>query len=167
MMLAVTASVGRMRNLYLAFSFLCAFALHAETNTLPVLIDEALRKNPELRFYEAEIVAAKANRKAAGTWANPELSADGGQMRMIGDQGAVWSVSLMQPFEWPGRLDFRKAIANGDIERAQIGFDRFKIALTSRVRSAGYSLYAADRKARAVREVAERLRLLRDVLVQR
>lgn len=138
-----------------------------ETNTLRGLVDEALRKNPELKFYEAEIATAQANRKTAGAWANPELSADGGRIRMIGDEGLAWSVSVMQPFEWPGRLGLRKAIANRDIELAQIGLDRFRTALVSRVRSAGYRLFAAEQKAKAVREVAERLRLLRDVLVQR
>ncbi|HKQ36832.1 MAG TPA: TolC family protein [Verrucomicrobiae bacterium] len=157
-----------MKNLYL-FALLClVVAAHgADMNTLSILVDEALRQNPELKFYEAEIAAAKANRKHVGTWANPELSADGGRMRMVGDEGVAWSVSVMQPFEWPGRLGLRKAIANGDIELAQIGLERFRVALTSRVRSAGYNVYAADQKARAVREVAERLRLLRDVLVQR
>jgi cobalt-zinc-cadmium efflux system outer membrane protein len=74
---------------------------------------------------------------------------------------------MMQPFEWPGRLGLRKAIANRDIELAELGLERFRVALVSRVRSAGYGVFAAEQKANAVREVAERLRLLRDVLVQR
>jgi outer membrane protein, heavy metal efflux system len=139
----------------------------AETNSLASLVDEALRNNPELKFYEAEIASAKANRKTAAQWSNPELSADAGRMRMTGDEGLAWSVSLMQPFEWPGRLGLRKAIANRDIELAELGFARFRVALTSRVRSAAYTVYAAEQKAKAVGEVAERLRLLRDVLVQR
>lgn len=157
-----------MKNFYL-ITFLCIAVspLGAETNTIASLVDEALRNNPELKFYQTEIAAAKANRKTAATWGNPEFSADAGRMRMIGDEGLAWSVSLMQPFEWPGRLGLRKAIANRDIELAQIGVERFQVALASRVRSAGYSLFAAEQKAKAVREVAERLRLLRDVLVQR
>ena len=42
--------------------------------TIQRVVDEALRNNPELRFYEAEIDAAKGERKTAGTWNNPELS---------------------------------------------------------------------------------------------
>ena len=148
--------------LYLVFP-----SIAAETNSLSSLVDEALRRNPELKFYEAEISAAKANRKTAGLWSNPELSADAGRMRMTHDDGLAWSVALMQPFEWPGRLGLRKAIANRDIELAELGLDRFRVALASRVRSAGYGVYAAEQKANAVQEVADRLRLLRDVLVQR
>lgn len=135
--------------------------------TVAGLVDEALRQNPELKFYEAEIAAAKGNRKNAGAWPNPELSGDVGRMRMTHDDGVAWSVSVMQPFEWPGRLGLRKAIANRDIELAELGLERFRVALAARVRSAGYAVFAAQRKASTVQEVAERLRLLRDVLVQR
>lgn len=148
---------------------LCAAisAIAAETNSLSSLVDEALRQNPELKFYEAEIAAAKGNRKNAGAWANPELSGEVGRMRMTHDEGVAWSVSVMQPFEWPGRLGLRKAIANRDVELAELGLERFRVALASRVRSAGFRVFAAQQKANAAREVAERLRSLREVLVQR
>ena len=149
-----------------------AAAVAAESTNVPQatvagLVDEALRQNPELKFYEAEIAAAKGNRKNAGAWPNPELNGDVGRMRMTHDDGVAWSVSVMQPFEWPGRLGLRKAIANRDIELAELGLERFRVALAARVRSAGYTVFAAQRKASTVQEVAERLRLLRDVLVQR
>ena len=51
----------------------------AESVTLETLVQEALDKNPELKFYEAEIVAAKAGRKTAGLLANPEVSGSVGQ----------------------------------------------------------------------------------------
>ena len=41
----------------------------APSLTVSALVDEALAKNPELKFYEAEITAAKAGRKtAARVW---------------------------------------------------------------------------------------------------
>jgi cobalt-zinc-cadmium efflux system outer membrane protein len=150
-----------------------------ETNTtaaapglsLDALIAEALEKNPELKFYEAEIAAAKAGRKAAAVWANPEVNGDVGQKRVSGggvsDEGIAWSVSVMQPFEWPGRLGLRKAIANRDIELAELGYARFKIALTTKARSLAYDLFAAQERAGAAGEVAERFKALREVLVQR
>src|SRR5688572_1786186 len=139
-------------------AIVCARA--AETNSVSSLVEEALRKNPELKFYEAEIAAAKGNRKNAGVWPNPELSGEVGRMRMTHDDGLAWSVSVMQPFEWPGRLGLRKAIANRDVELAELGLERFRVALTSRVRSAGFRVFAAQQKANAAREVAARLRLL-------
>jgi len=145
----------------------------ATTNevTLDDLVKEALEKNPELRFYEAEIQAAKAGRKTAGLLANPELSGGVGQKTVRGGglsaEGVAWSLSVVQPFEWPGRLGLRKAIANHDIELAGLGYERFKAALAARLRTLTYGLFAAQEKAAAAREVAERFRALREVLVQR
>ncbi len=139
--------------------------------SLDALVAGALEKNPELKFYETEIAAAKAGRKSAGVWANPEASGSVGQKRVsapgLSDEGIAWSVSVVQPFEWPGRLGLRKAIANRDIEFAQLGYERFKVALTGRVRTLAYGLFAAQEKAVAAGEVAERFKALREVLMQR
>ena len=139
--------------------------------TLEVLIAEALEKNPELKFYEAEITAAQAGRKTAGLFANPELSGGGGQKTVRGGgfsaEGVAWSVSVAQPFEWPGRIGLRKAIANHDVELAGLGYERFKVALAGRVRTLAYGLFAAQEKSAAATEVAERFKALREVLVQR
>ena len=141
------------------------------SHTLDALVAEALEKNPELKFYDAEITAAKAGRKTAGLFANPELSGGVGQKRVTGGglsaEGVAWSVSVVQPLEWPGRIGLRKAIANHDIELAQLGYERFKIALAGRVRTLAYGLFAAQEKSAAATEVAERFKALREVLVQR
>jgi cobalt-zinc-cadmium efflux system outer membrane protein len=155
-----------------------AWLAHAQSNAptngaviLEALVKEALEKNPELAFYQAEIAAAKGARKTAGVLANPELSAGVGRKSVRGPgasgDGVAWSVSLMQPFEWPGRLGLRKAIANRDLELANLGLERFRTALAGRVRTLAYGLFAAQEKAQAAREVAERFRELREVLVQR
>lgn len=139
--------------------------------SLDALVAEALEKNPELKFYAAELAAARAGRKTAGTLGNPELSGGVGQKRVsrggLSAEGVAWSVSVVQPFEWPGRLGLRKAIANRDIELAELGYERFKLALAARVRTLGYGLFAAQEKAAAAGEVAERFKALREVLVQR
>lgn len=143
----------------------------APSLTVSALVDEALAKNPELKFYEAEITAAKAGRKTAGLLGNPQLSGDVGHNAQkfggLSGEGVAWSLSVLQPFEWPGRIGLRKAIANHDIELAQFGYERFKIALASRVRALAYGLFAAQEKSAAAAEVAERFKALREVLVQR
>jgi outer membrane protein, heavy metal efflux system len=139
--------------------------------SLDALVAEALEKNPELRFYEAELTAAKAGRKSAGVLANPELSTTVGAKRVSGggvqDEGVAWSISVMQTFDWPGRIGLRKAIANRDVELAELGLARFQAALAARVRLLGYGLFAAQEKALAAAEAAERFQALREVLVQR
>src|SRR5207248_11608535 len=66
-----------------------------------------------------------------------------------------------------GRIWLRKAIANRDIELAELGYQRFKFALVGRVRTLTFGLFAAQEKAAAAREVADRFQALREVLVQR
>lgn len=139
--------------------------------TLDALVAEALERNPERKFYDAEITAARAERKTAVSLANPELSGGVGQKTARGGgfsaEGVAWSASIVQPFEWPGRIGLRKAIANYDIELAKLGYERFKVALAGRVRTVAYRLFAAQEKSAAASEVAERFQALREALVQR
>ena len=158
-----------------------ADAVSAATNSPAVtnqvrlhdLVNEALAKNPELNFYRAEIAAAHGGRRSAGAWANPEVSAEIGQKRVkdssgaLLGEGAAWAVSVNQTFEYPGRLSLRKAIANRDLQLAELGFAQFKLALAARVRTLGYHIFIAQEKLAAAREVADRFQALTDVLVQR
>ena len=105
--------------------------------TLDALVAQALAENPELKFYEAEIAAAKGERKAAGAWANPEVSGEVGRKRVRGDvsaEGTAWAVSVQQTFAWPGRVSLRKAIADRQVQLADAGLDQFRAALAAEVR---------------------------------
>src|SRR5215210_3425138 len=153
--------------------FITAGPCMAEPISLDALVSETVARNPELKFYEAEIAAARGERMTAGEWANPELSGELGNKRVrdlggnkIGD-GPVWSVSLSQTFEFPGRVSLRKAIANRQIELAQLGLEQFRAALAMRARTLGYQLMAAQQRAEVAREVSARFQDLLAVLVQR
>lgn len=141
--------------------------------TLDELVREVLQNNPERAFYQAEIAAAKGALQTAAAWPNPELSGDLGVKRAhepgggLAGEGAAWSAALMQPFEWPGRLELRKAIANKQIELAELGLARFEAALAAKARSLGYQLIADRQRARVARQVAARGAELASVLVQR
>lgn len=145
------------------------------TNAAPVALDalvaDVVEHNPELNFYRAEIAAAKGERRTAGTWANPEASGTLGQKSVRGSgmsaEGVAWSVSVQQTIEWPGRIPLRKAIANHQIQLAELGLAQFKTALAARTRTLAYNLFAAQEKAAAAQEVADRFQQLREVLVQR
>ena len=143
------------------------------TVTLESLVAESLADNPELHFYQAEITAAQAARQTAALLPPPEVSGSVGQKRSqdpigrLTGEGVAWSVGVSQTFEWPGRLGLRKTIANGDLVLARLGLDRFRTALAARVRGQALALTGAAEKARVAREVADRFRALRDVLVQR
>jgi cobalt-zinc-cadmium efflux system outer membrane protein len=141
--------------------------------TLDELVSEALEKNPELNFYKAQIAAARAERHTSGLISNPELSTQLGSKRArdaqsgLTGEGLAWSVAVLQPFEYPGRLALRKAIANKQIELAEIGYAQFRSALLAKVRSLAYGVFIAQQKEQATREVADRFQALIEVLVQR
>lgn len=146
---------------------------HAPAISLPALVGEITAKNPERQFYQDEIAAAKAGQRYSATWSDPELSFDLGRKRVkdasgsLVGEGNAWSVSVTQTFEWPGRLALRKAIANRDVELAELGLARFENALSARARSLAYGLHASNAKAAAVREVAERFTALKETFLAR
>jgi len=139
--------------------------------SLDALVDESLEKNPELNFYKAEIAAAKGERRTVAVWSNPEVATTVGQKRVssggLSDEGIAWSVSVQQTFDWPGRIPLRKAIANQQLQLAELGFAQFKASLAARTRTLAYNLFAAQEKSAAAKEVANRFQELREVLIQR
>lgn len=144
---------------------------NAPAVALDALVADVLEHNPELNFYKAEITAAKGERRTAATWANPEVTSTVGQKQVrsggLSAEGIAWSVGVQQTFEWPGRIPLRKAIANHQVQLAELGFAQFKSSLAARARTLAYNLFAAQEKAAAAREVANRFQQLREVLVQR
>lgn len=165
----------RYNFLYFGVLLLCPISLRAEEKpspiSLPALVEQTLAENPEVRFYEAEILSAKAGRRQAGKWANPELNLEAGRKSLKSSDasasGLAWAASLAQPVEWPGRLALRKAIANSDISLAELGLNRFKQALAGKVRDLAYTLSLHQEQAAAASEVQDRLADLRDVIIQR
>lgn len=140
---------------------------------LPTLVAEITAHNPELKFYEAEIAAARASRRSAAAPIDPELSVDLGRKRAIDragvleGEGTAWAVSVSQTFEWPGRLALRKAIANRGVDLAELGLARFQNALAARARTLVYTLHAANAEATAIREVADRFAALKETFLAR
>ena len=165
----------KLTSTFLLIITLAARAIAADeksppTVTLDALVAQALAENPELKFYEAEIAAAKGERKAAGAWANPEVSGEVGRKRVRGDisaEGTAWAVSVQQTFEWPGRVSLRKAIADRSVQLAEAGLGQFRSALAAEVRRKGYTVFAAQRRESAAAEVAARGEELVATLVQR
>src|SRR3984893_18165571 len=161
----------------LGLLFFCVVCLSVSTaagpRSIASLIEEAYQKNPNVHFYEQEIAAAGGDRRPAGTWPNPDLSGQiGGKIynslagKYLGT-GPVWTVSLTQTFEFPGRVSLRKAIADKQIALAQLGLEQFRVSLRNQIEMLCYRLLAAQDRAAAATEVAQRFRDLIAVLVLR
>ena len=141
--------------------------------TLDALVSEVLDRNPELAFYRAEIAAAKGEQRTAKSLPNPELTTSLGSKRAkdaagnVLGEGAAWSVALQQPFEWPGRLALRKAIASRQVALAELGLENFRAALTARTRTLAFGVFVAQQQAEAALEISQRLQALAEVVLQR
>lgn len=160
--------------------FLCLLAclqapvvFGVEPVTVNSLVLKALATHPELRYYEAQIDVAQGGKTKAGEVKNPDFMIGVGVWHLrdlattqVSD-GPTWAAQLTQTFDWPGRLSLRKAIAQKDIELAQLGFAQFRAALAGRVRTISWKLLAAQEQTRAAEEVAQRFKSLASVLLQR
>jgi cobalt-zinc-cadmium efflux system outer membrane protein len=141
--------------------------------TPDALVRQAIRQNPELNFYAAEIAAAKGSLKTAGTIRSPELNTEGGYKNTRDNspggngEGLTWAVSVSQTFEYPGRIALRKAIAQRDVDVAGLHLEQFRLKLAARVRSLAYGVFIAEEKSAAAREVSDRLDDLSKILAQR
>ncbi len=148
----------------------CASVL---AETPETLVEQALQRNPELNFFVAEIAAAKGALRTAGTVRNPEFNSDVGYKNSressggMSGSGAVVSLSISQPIEYPGRVALRKAIANHDLAIAELHLQQFRLTLAARVRSLAYASTSAQERTRAVQGIASRTQALNDVLKER
>ena len=145
----------------------------APAETPEALVRQALQRNPELNFFAAEIGAAKGAVRTARTIRNPELSSEFGYKYSrensggASGDGAIVAFSFSQTIEYPGRIALRKAIANHDVQLAELHLQQFRLTLAARVRTLAYAISSAQQKSAAAREVASRFQALSDVLAQR
>jgi len=161
-----------MKTIFLSLCLLTS-SIFADPFTVNSLVQKALATHPELRYYEAQIAVAEGGKTKAGEIQNPDLMTGVGNWRVrdlatnnVSD-GPTWAVQLTQTFEWPGRLSLRKAIAQKDIELAQLGLEQLRTALAARVRTISWKMLAAQEKTKAADEVAKRFHSLAEVLLQR
>ena len=137
------------------------------------VVEQTLALNPELRFYENEIVNASERRANAGRWNDPELSVEIGRKSSrepggayAGD-GLAWSVTLAQKFDFSGRNALRKAIAEKQIERAQAGLEQFRRELGAKAAELAHALLAAQQRLEATETCVARTQAVIASLVQR
>jgi cobalt-zinc-cadmium efflux system outer membrane protein len=131
------------------------------------LVNDILAHNPELLVYEANIRAARGERTTAEQWANPELSTRLGNKHDSGKDGPAWAIDLKQTFEWPGRFELRRLVAEKEVALAELALAKFRAALAAESRAAAYDLSFASQQAGAIKEVQARYRALVSVLSRR
>ncbi len=134
---------------------------------------EALQKNAELHFYQNEVAAMKGARTQAGLWKNPVFTGEYGERRTrdsgaeLKGKGSTQSLSLTQTFEFPGKGSLRKAIANRNVEIAEMSLQQFERALRGRIELLSRQYLAASEAAQAAEEIEERCTTLIELLKTR
>ncbi|MBN8707967.1 MAG: hypothetical protein BGO12_20600 [Verrucomicrobia bacterium 61-8] len=155
--------MNQLYKLMLAVAYLATapilFAQEASSVSIDSLVEAALQNNAELRSYEAEVAVAKGQRTQAGFFKNPEVSFEigGREVRdsenVLQGNGTTMSISVMQTFQFPGKGTLQKAIANKNIEIAELGLEQFRLSLAGQVRVLAYEYLAAIAEANAAESV--------------
>ena len=139
-----------------------AAAVHADQNppsSVDSLVAMGLANNAELKSLEAEVEVARGRRTQAGFFKNPEVSLEvgGREVRdsenILQGNGTTFSIAIMQTFEFPGKGTLRKAIANKNIEIADLALQQFRIALAGQVRMLTYEHLASAAEAQAAEAI--------------
>lgn len=169
-------------RLYRTLGVICAlFAVSDARAAEPVmgamsiekLVADIVANNAERRFYEAELASARVGRRAAGRLADPELAVEFGQKHTTNANGSLfgegqtYSVALLQPLEFNGRIQLRRAIADRQINLAELGYSQYTVTLAARARTLAYTLFNASAKADIARTAADRMASVARVLVLR
>ncbi|PTX97106.1 hypothetical protein DB345_07995 [Spartobacteria bacterium LR76] len=154
----------QLRGMWGCVAVLVAVSAHARDGTaftVDALVTSALANNAELKAYEAEVLAAKGQRTQAGFFRNPEVTVEigGREVRdsenILQGSGTTFSLTVLQTLEFPGKGTLRKAIANKNVEIAELGLEQFRLSLAAQVRLLAYEYLAAASAAKAAEAVYE------------
>lgn len=154
----------QLRGMWGCVAVLVAVSAHAQDGTaftVDALVASALANNAELKAYEAEVLAAKGQRSQAGFFRNPEVTVEigGREVRdsenILQGSGTTFSLTVLQTLEFPGKGTLRKAIANKNVEIAELGLEQFRLSLAAQVRLLAYEYLAAASAAKAAEAVYE------------
>lgn len=133
----------------LTIAALLVSAVVARAETLEQITAEALRNNPELQVLEQSIAAARGGVTSARTFSNPELSVAPGVRRVHeGDNRENkfhGEISLSQLFKFPGKRALEVAIAQRNVELAELARQGFRFQVSAKVRRAYYDFVAAQK----------------------
>lgn len=135
--------------------FLVAQGL-AETGAwdLPRLTLAAFYFQPELEVARAELVAVEAEMQAAGQRPNPSFTFAPGRSEATPGGISPWilTYALSIPVEFPGRRDYRVAVAGRKVEGARLALAARAWTVHSAVRRAWIDWGAAEAAAQLSRE---------------
>lgn len=128
---------------------------------------EVLSMHPAASALQAQIDAATALRKQAGYRPNPEASFGAGYKDADVDSGYEAEASLVFPIERKGKREARLGIAESDQQIAEAELAGLRRDISLQVRTLAYEYLTASVDAEIAGEIAERSRVMIELLRQR
>jgi len=142
---------------------------HAESAGMSMdeAVSRALDQHPGLSAMRREVQATRADRQQASYQPNPTLDVSAGLKDTDTDSGYEVGVGLAFPVERKGKREARIAVAQGDVQIAELALEQFKRDVERQVRTKGYEYLITAADAEVAREIAERSRAMIDLLKKR
>lgn len=119
-------------------------AAEPPTGQIEALVAEAMKNNPELAFYEAELGAIRSGKSRKSN-----------------------STEIPQPLDFPSREVLRRAILDRDADLARLALDEFRFVLASSVRLYAIEYLAAQSTGQAASDLASSAEALVKMLKKR
>lgn len=127
--------------------------------TIDGLVSMGMAQNAELQSFEAAVAEARGQRRQANFFKNPNVAVGVGSREVRDNQnviqgtGMTLNATILQEFQFPGKGTLRKAIANKNIQIAELGLTQFRLALAAQIKALGYEYLAASNEADAAEAV--------------
>ena len=115
--------------------------------TLEELMSIALKTNPSIAVFKANLEASKGDVLSASAYPNPEIELEGGNGSSLetNDSKGEYSTGIGQPLERPAKRSYRKKAALANVAVAERDLDDFYLHLKSEVRKVFFRLLS-DKK---------------------
>ena len=115
--------------------------------TLEELLSIALKANPSIAVFKANLEASKGEALSASAYPNPEIEFEGGNSSSLDtdDTKGEYSAGIGQPLEWPAKRSYRKKAALAGVAVAERDLEDFYLQLKAGVRNAFFKLLS-DKK---------------------
>ncbi len=162
----MSASMSPHVRIFISASFLAGILLIAlssvaaasdDTLSLPDLINEALRKSPELLAAQSRASASRYRVPQAKSLPDPMLmfgyqNEGWGKYSFGESQMSWWMFSASQSFPFPGKLSLRGEMAEKESEGLQESYGAARLKIVEKVRDLYYDLFSAYKDIDIIKE---------------
>jgi len=143
-------TLGNTLKAFLCFTmlFILGNSVSAQELKLDLLVEEALKNNPDIRASQAGVEAARLRIPQSKSLPDPMVmfgyQNEGFDRYTYGEeQGAQWMFSASQQFFFPGKLSLKGDMAGRDAESLEAMHELLKLKTAARVKEIFFDLFLA------------------------